>query len=56
MGKVGKGAPHPLAHSLPHANASLAVSLLQTAAPLSRSNLVDISHYKLPTNAIHPVC
>lgn len=55
MGKVGKGVPNPLTHSLPHANTCLAVNLLQTAAPLSHSNLVDISHYKLPSNAIHPV-
>lgn len=55
MGNVGKGVPNPLTHSLPHANTSLAVNLLQTAAPLSHSNLVDISHYKLPSNAIHPV-
>lgn len=55
MGKVGRGAPHPLSHSLPRANTSLAVNLLQTAAPLSHSNLVDTSHYKLPSNAIHPM-
>lgn len=53
MWKVEKGAPHPLTHSLLYANTSLAVNLLQTAAPLSHSNLVDISHSKFPSNAIH---
>lgn len=49
------GTPHTLTYSLPHTNASLTANLLQTAAPLSHSKLVNIPQYKLPSEAIHPV-
>lgn len=54
-GKWEIGTLPSLPHSLPPTNASLTVNLLQTAAPLPHSKLVNIPQYKLPSDAIHPV-
>ncbi|KAK4807086.1 hypothetical protein QYF61_018427 [Mycteria americana] len=54
-GKCEIGTPPSLPHSLPCIDASLTVNLLQTAASLPHSKLVNIPQYKLPSDAICPV-
>lgn len=52
---MGNREPPSLPISLAPTNVSPNVNLLQTAAPLAHSKLVNIPQYKLPSGAICPV-